>query len=298
MSDPTDGDRVFDDEFLRKLEHLKLVSSRVASGHLRGEHASRRRGAGLEFADYRPYVPGDDFRNVDWRAFLRLDRLLLRLYDEEADLPIYLLLDASGSMAHGDPSKLDYGRRVAAALAYIALRNLDRVHLVAAADGGCEEMTSRRGRHEILRAFRFLGRLRAGGATDLGSSVKACFSSRRRRGLVVLISDFLDPAGFQEPLDRLRYLRHDVFVVHLHSAEEARPRLGGEVDLVDAERHDACTLTVTAALLRAYEEVFREHCRGVEAYCWSHGWGYARTVTDFPFEDLVLQVFRQGRFLK
>src|SRR5215472_17501023 len=137
---------LFDDEFLKKLEYLNIISKRLFAGQLRAERRTRRRGTGLEFADYRAYVAGDDFRHLDWKAYLRLNRLILRLFEEEEDLPIYFFVDASQSMTYGDPSKLDYARRVAAALCYIGLSNLDRVHVVAYADKILGELPPQRGK--------------------------------------------------------------------------------------------------------------------------------------------------------
>ena len=134
------GGTLFDTEFLRQLELLRFVSKQVQPGQIRGEHRAKRRGSGLQFADYRPYVAGDDTRHVDWRAYLRLGRLLMRLFEEEADLPIDLLVDASHSMSTGDPAKFDQARRLAGALGYIGLLNHDRVRVVAFSTGAIEEL--------------------------------------------------------------------------------------------------------------------------------------------------------------
>src|ERR1051325_2548041 len=147
---------IFDDEFLKKLEYLNIISKRLFAGQLRAERRSRKRGSGLEFADYRSYVAGDDFRHLDWKAYLRLNRLILRLFEEEQDLPIYMFVDSSQSMDFGTPSKLDYARRVAAALCYVGLANLDRVHVVCFAGNIASELSSQRGKQQIFNVFRFL----------------------------------------------------------------------------------------------------------------------------------------------
>ena len=147
---------LFDDEFLKKLEYLSILSKRLFAGQFKAERRAMRRGTGLEFADYRQYVAGDDFRHLDWKAYLRLNRLILRLFEEEEDLPIYLFVDASQSMTYGNPSKFDYARRVAAALCYIGLANLDRVHVVGYADKVKGELPPQRGKGRIFRVFRFL----------------------------------------------------------------------------------------------------------------------------------------------
>jgi len=138
---------LFDDEFLKKLEYLNIISKRLFAGQLRAERRTRKRGTGLEFADYRAYVAGDDFRHLDWKAYLRLNRLILKLFEEEEDLPIYFFVDSSQSMSYGDPSKLDYSRRVAAALCYIGLANLDRVNVISFAEGVKAELPPQQGKN-------------------------------------------------------------------------------------------------------------------------------------------------------
>lgn len=286
---------LFDDEFLKKLEYLNVVSKRFTAE--RRVDRRRKRGGGLEFADHRSYVPGDDFRHLDWKAFLRLNRLILKLFEEKEDLPIYLFLDASGSMDYGEPSKLDYVRRVAAALCYIALGNLDRVNVVSFADRVTSELPPQRGRGRIFKIFRFLDAMSPAGATNARASFKAYCSQVRRRGLAVVVSDFMDPEGFESGLNVLRHLGHDVFLVHVVSREEIEPRFKGELQLVDAESQARCDITVTPSLLAAYSAEFTRHCESIEQYCTRYQLGYVRAATDVPFEELVLQVFGQGRFL-
>ena len=290
---------LFDDEFLKKLEYLNLVSNHMIPGHLHGEHrAKKKTDSGIEFADYRQYVSGEDTKNVDWRTYLRTDKLILRIFEEDGDLPIYIFFDASGSMDYGAPAKFDYARKISAALCYVGLLNQDRVNLVGFADGITQELSARRGKHQVWHAFRFLESVEARGTTSMEKAFKGFFSSRRRRGLVVVVSDFLDEEGFSRAFDMLRYFRQDLFAVHVHTPEEARPDLPDEVLLEDAEFGTSQRVRITPALLEAYANQFEEHCEEVGAHCRKHGWGYLRTTTDVPFEDLILQVFRQGRFLR
>jgi uncharacterized protein (DUF58 family) len=289
---------LFDDEFRKKLEYLSIISKRVFAGHFRAERRATRRGTGVEFADYRQYVPGDDFRHLDWKAYLRLNKLILRLFEEEEDLPIYFFIDASQSMTYGNPVKLDYARRVAAALAYIGLANLDRAYMTAYAEKIRAELPPQRGKGRIFKVFRFLEELIPGGETNARESFKTYCTEARRRGLAVVISDFMDPAGFQTGLDILRHFRHDIFVIHVASHEEIEPVLKGELVLVDSESNVSREITVTPSLLTDYRTEFKHFCDEFEEYCSKYQLGYIRTVTDYPFEDLVLKVFRQGRFLK
>jgi uncharacterized protein (DUF58 family) len=289
---------LFDDEFLKKLEYLNIISKRLFAGQLKAERRTRKRGTGLEFADYRQYVAGDDFRHLDWKAFLRLNKLILRLFEEEEDLPIYFFVDCSKSMDYGEPSKFDYARRVAAALCYIGLANLDRVNMIAYADGVKKELPPQRGKGRIFKIFRFLSELSPNGATNARESFKTYCTEERRRGLAVVISDFFDQNGFKETIDVLRYFRHDVFVIHIASHEEIDPALKGELLLVDSESQSAREITITPSLLLAYRQEFGKYCTEMESYCGKYQFGYVRTATDFPFEELVLNVFRQGRFVK
>ena len=289
---------LFDDEFLKKLEYLNIMSKRLFKGSLRAERRTRKRGTGIDFADFRPYVSGDDFRYLDWKAYLRLNRLILKLFEEEEDLPIYFFVDSSQSMNYGQPLKLDYARRVAAALCYIGLANLDRVNLISFGNGVKDELPPQRGKGRIFKIFRFLTDMNASGETNAREAFKAYCIGSRRRGLAVVISDFFDKQGFEAAVDVLRQFRHDVFVIHIASPEEIEPQLKGELLLVDSESQVGREITVTPSLLSAYKAEFTRYCETIENYCSKYQLGYARTTTDFPFEELVLDVFRQGRFLK
>ena len=289
---------LFDDEFLKKLEYLSILSKRLFAGQLKAERRAKRRGAGLEFADYRQYVAGDDFRYLDWKAYLRLNRLILRLFEEEEDLPIYMFVDASQSMSYGNPTKFDYARRVAAALCYIGLSNLDRVNVIAYANKVKGELQPVRGKGRIFRVFNFLEEMTTGGETNARESFKTYCTETRRRGLAVVISDFFDSSGFQSGLDILRHFKHDIFILNVASHEEVDPALKGELVLVDSENNVSREVTVTPSLLASYKAEYQRFCTDIESYCSKYQLGYVRTVTDFPFEELVLKVFRQGRFLK
>ncbi len=289
---------MFSDAFLRQLDMLTLLTRGRVHGQLRGLHRSRRVGTGMVFADYRPYSEGDDIRHIDWGIYLRLDRLILRLFEEEADLPVYVFLDASQSMDHGKPNKLEYARKLAGALGYVALLNHDRVNLSAFAEGLREMLPTRRGKSQAPQLFRFLQSLRPGGRTRLHAALRRYFSVPRTRGLVILISDFLDPEGVEEALAVLRRFRNDVALLHVMAPDERDPQLPEEVVLVDAEEGTATEVEITPALLGAYRSTFEQHARDIEAYCRKYGWGYARALTDVPFEDLVLKVLRREGLLR
>ncbi len=289
---------LFSEEFLRQLEHLTMLTRRPVAGHLRGHHRSRRTGSGMIFADYRPYSPGEDTRNLDWGTYLRLDRLILRLFEEEADRPVYVFVDVSRSMDFGTPSKFDFARRFAAAIAYVGLINHDRVRLVAFADGLVEEMPARRGKSQVWRSLHFLERLKSAGGTSLQSAFRGFFGARRTRGLVVVISDFLDTEGFERSFQMIREFRHDVFAIHVTSPEELDPALADEVLLVDAELGHSTRTRITPDIVKAYRETFLRYCSEIEGFCRGHGWGYLRASTQAPIEDLMLKSLRDEGMLR
>jgi uncharacterized protein (DUF58 family) len=285
----------FEDDFLKKLEYLHVVSKRAFAGQNRADRLARKRGRGLEFADHRQYAAGDDFRQIDWKAYQRLHRLLLRLFDEEQDLPIYLFIDRSQSMA--EAAKFDQARRIAAALCYIGLAHLDRVTILPFVDELDHETQPGRGKGRIFRVFEMLERLEADGSTDLRSSFVDFAARGRQQGLAVVISDFLDPKGFEPGLKILSALGHDVFVVHVASQHDRDPGALGEVRFVDAETGETRDVDVTPALAAAYREGWKVHADELEHFCGRYNLGFVRAFAEEPFDQIILQTFRKGRFL-
>jgi uncharacterized protein (DUF58 family) len=285
----------FDNDFLKKLEYLHVVSKRALAGQNRADRLSPKRGRGLEFADHRPYSAGDDYRHIDWKAYQRLNRLLLRLFDEERDLSIYLMLDVSRSMA--EPGKFDMARRIAAALCYIGLVHLDRLTILPFGSALRHESAPGRGKGKIFRVFEALEQLETSGPTDLRESCKAFASRPRQLGLVVIISDFLDPGGFEHGLKILRTLGHDVFAVQITSERDRDPGIYGLVRFVDAETGEVREVDVTPRLASAYVKASQAHAEALEHFCGRYDIGYVRADAERPFEDIVLKTFRQGRFL-
>ena len=288
-----EGD-LFDEEFQRKIEYLAIVSRRVFAGRMRAERRTRKTGSGIEFADHRDYVAGDDFRYLDWNVYQRFGRLLLRLFEEEEDLSIYLILDASSSMAFGDGRKFAYAKRLIAALAYIGLANLDRVAIVTTTDRVLARMASTRGKQRIFRAFEFLRETQADGTTDLGQALKIFVSQHKRRGLAVLVSDLYDPAGFEHGINALRFNKFEPFVLHLVDPKDARPALQGDVRIYDCETGEEREVTVTQRVLQKYREAYEQYLADVQAFCTKKQVSYALADINVPFEEMVLRFLRRG----
>jgi uncharacterized protein (DUF58 family) len=291
-------DDLFDDDFQRKLDYLALVSKRVFAGRMRAERRTKKSGSGVEFADHRDYQPGDDFRYLDWNVYQKFDRLLLRLYEEEEDLAIYFIVDASSSMGFGGAQKLRYAKRVAAALAYVGLANLDRVSIVSTTDKVLDRMPATRGKARIFKVFRFLRELAPEGQTDLEDALKTFVAQNKRRGLAVLISDLYDPHGFERGINVLRYNKFDPFVVHVTDKADAKPKLSGDVLVYDCETGDEREVTVTAKVLERFEHAYGEYLADIERFCTSKQVPYIRADVTVPFDELILRVFRRGGFLR
>jgi Mg-chelatase subunit ChlD len=291
---------IFDEQFLKKLEYLFVVAKKVFVGRIRAERRSRKTGSGVEFADHRNYAAGDDLRYLDWSVYGRLDKLLLRMFEEEEDLHIYLLIDASASMR--GQHKLDYAERICAALAYIGLAKLDRVSIVPFG-GGPKASTARgrlppaRGKAQIFKVFQFLSALEATGPTGLSRALESFVHQTKRRGLAIVISDFYDPDGYEEGLNLLRYHRFEPTVVQLWSEAEAHPRLRGDLELVDVESGESREVTVTERQLAAFARAHADYCDKLESFCGARGLPYYRADIAVPFEELVLRIFREGGFL-
>lgn len=290
----------FDSDFLKKLEYLHVVSKKAFAGQARADRLAPKRGRGLEFADTRPYSAGDDFRHIDWKAYRRLGRLLLRLFDEEQDLPIYLFIDSSQSMSgesKAQAEKFDQARRLAAALCYIGLAHLDRVTIMPFDETVREERSAGQGKGRIFRVFEMLEQIKTGGTTNLAESFKLFAARGRRAGLAVVISDFLDPNGYESALKVLQARGHDVYVVQIASEVDRDPGALGDVKFVDTETGVTRDVEVTPALAAAYGKAWQAYTDALQQFCGRYNIGYIRADVERSVEEIVLQTFRQGRFV-
>ncbi|MFQ5827740.1 MAG: DUF58 domain-containing protein [Candidatus Methylomirabilia bacterium] len=279
----------FSGEFLAQLERLALVSKRTFRGRVKGDRRSPRKGTSQEFCDYRPYGPGDDLRYVDWNLYGRLDRLYVKLFVEEEDLCLHLLLDASASMDYGEPSKFDYAVRLAGALGFVGFANLERVGVGVVRQRVAEGWAPMRGRTQFFPLMDFLGNLRPGGATGLAEGLADYALRARDAGLAILISDLMDPAGPEAGLRALRQRGFDIQLIHVLAPEEMDPAFGGDLRLVDAETGEHRELTADGEALRQYHKRLRHFLDRVESYCRDNEISYHRVTTDVSLEAFVLR---------
>ncbi len=287
----------FEPAFLARLERLRLLTRRVPAGGFKGEHRASHLGSGLEFADYRPYVEGDDVRHLDWRAYLRFDRLLLRMFEEHGDLAVYILLDCSHSMAPTPGSsgrrKFDAARRIAAALTYIALATLDRVTLAPYSGHVHQVLGPLHGSRQVWRALDYLANLDTGGETHLDRTVREVFAAGRRRGLVIVISDLLSDTT-EGGLDLLLPLRHDVAVIQVTDHRDLEAPLDRDTTLVDSETGDSLRIHGAPNLLHRLEREAEAHREEIRARCTARGWSFIHAPVEASFEELALGALRRG----
>jgi uncharacterized protein (DUF58 family) len=286
-------------DLLRRLEQFQLLAARRAKSSARGERRSRARGQSVEFADYRNYVPGDDFRYLDWNLYGRLERLFLKLYEEERELPVRIFLDASESMSFGEPRKFDFARQVAAAIGYVALCGFDRVSVVAFPDNR-EEAAFRgalrtvRGRKSALGFFQNLTHLTAKGAADLNEALRRGALETRHAGVAVVLSDFLDPAGYESGLTALVGRGFQVNAVQILAPEELMPSTFGDLRLVDAETGGLQEVTFGRYRMSAYQQTVQNFCQRLREFCQARGIHFFMVSSNTVLEHLLLNQLRQA----
>lgn len=285
---------MLDLEFLKTLEQITLLCRDNVEGGVGAGRQSSRRGPGLEFADYRGYRSGEDTRLLDWNAYLRLGKLFLKVYTLEQNINVRILLDRSASMdCHdSDVTKFEYGQRLAATFAYLALLRLDRAVVVPFADRISEPLAVSGGRERFWPVVQYLNTLSCAGTTALAHSVTQFLERMPASGLVVIISDFFDEADCARAVDMLHAAGHDIVLLHVHSAEEQQPSVRGEVTLEDVETGETRIVECSAESAAEYERAFLESCERIERVATRRGGRYARAATGVPFQEFVLTALR------
>ncbi len=302
---------LFNESTLRKLEQLTLIAERVRVGVMKGDRRSRKRGTSIEFADYRNYTKGDDLRRLDWNVYARLERPFIKLLEEEEDLAVHLLVDASASMnwpeENGNPSsvirnpltnKLRYALLLAGALGHISLTSGDLLTVSLLQSNGDRHWGPHRNQQNSLRLLQFLETGSGGGITDLNLSLRNYALYGRRPGLLLLISDLLSPNGYQDGLNALQSRGYEIGLIHLLSPDEIDPPVSGDLKLVDIETGQDAEITLDPTTLNQYQERLRDWQTGIAGYCAGRGVHYIPVVTDQPWERLVMQTLRVKGMVK
>ncbi len=289
--DPT----VFDEGFLRQLERLDVLMKQPVRGGLKGGRRSVKRGQSVEFADYRDYTLGDDLRQLDWNVYARLEKLFVKLFIEEEDVTITFLVDASPSMAFGKPQKLLFAKRAAAALGYVALAGEDRVVVAALTGRTARRQGGLRGSGRVFRLLANLSGIQPDqGATDLVASARHAAAMLPGRGVIVLISDLLDP-GADRVIRELAATGSELIVLHALSPDELDPPLEGDLKLVDSESREGIDVTVDLATLDDYKARLAAWQESLADVAAKRRASYVPLSTDTPLADLVFAELRRRR---
>jgi uncharacterized protein (DUF58 family) len=293
-------ERLFDAAFLRTLEAFRLAPRRSLTGVAVGQRRSPALGSSVEFADFRTYAAGDDYRRIDWNAYARLERLFLRRYRADENLALSLLVDASTSMQWGQPSKARVAAQIAGALAFVALRSDDTVSLAACRNGLVADTRLRlTGQGMVLRAWRFLEDLTFDGVTDLNASLATYARALPGRGMTLVVSDLLSPAGFQQGVDALLGARQEVTLVQVLAPDELHPPADmlGDWRLLDAESVDTLDVSISPRLLRSYQERLSAYLDDIAAYCRQRGVTHILVSSDVNLRDVLVRTLRQAGVL-
>lgn len=291
------ADVLFDEAFLRRLEQLELASRRLTAGRMKGERRSIRRGQSVEFADYRNYTHGDDLRQLDWNVYARLEKLFIKLFVEEEDVTVHILVDASRSMDFGEPNKLAFARRAAGALAYLGLAHLDRVSVAFLGEGRAVTLRPLRGKSRVFEVFRFLAEPRAERLTGLAAAARDYAGRLRGRGPLILISDLMDP-GYADALRDLAGTRCQLSVLHVLAPEELDPDVPPDARLVDNETGAGIEVTGDDDLVDRYRTRLAEWQEELATFCSRRGGAYVSVPSDLDLADLLFDVLRRRRVVE
>jgi len=292
---------IFDEITLRKLQQLTLIPGRIRAGAVKGERRSTKRGTSIEFADYRDYTPGDDLRRLDWNVYARLERPYIKLLEEEEDLAVHVLVDASSSMdwGVGDQNKMRFALHLAAALGAIALGAGDQLTLAILHVGAkMVEFGPSRGPQHLVRLINFLDGQKASGLTHLNQSLHAYTLAARRSGLVILISDLLSPGGYLEGVVRLLGQGFDVILLHLLSHDELDPPLAGDLRLLDIETGSNVEVSLNAGMRDLYIHRLQSWRDEIGKDCRARGVRFLGLDTSSAWDKVVLYEMRIAGLVK
>ena len=277
-----------------QLRRLKLQPRSQYRGRLKGERRSRNHGVGLEFADYRPYQTGDDLTHVDWNLYARSGRRFIKLFQAEANLTVYFLIDSSSSMGLGDPTKLDLAKQIVTALSYIALANFDQVQIYTCQQRLLTVLASTYSKTQFPQVAQALATISAAGQTDLESCLKQ-FAEQNEPGIVILISDFFDGAthAYQKGLISLVGQQFEVTAIQILCRAEQQPNFAGGVQLTDIETGQSKEITVSAQVLVNYQRRLQQFLAQTVQFCRGHAITYLFTSSESSLEQVILHDLRQ-----
>lgn len=284
--------QLFDSEFLKKLQQLAISSKLIMADGAAGNRKSRSRGSSVEFSDYREYAEGDDFRRVDWNAYGRFEKLFIKLFMEEREARVHILLDTSKSMDWGEPNKSFASRRLAAALGYISLANYDSVSLAALSNRTEKVKLPVRGKNSFTQVLDFLENLQYNSSTNLTSALRE-MNMKSGRGISILISDLFSAGDLLDVIKYLQLRKQEVYICHVLSPQEINPEINDSLRLIDIETGEAMEVTSSQLLMKTYRKVYNDFISGIERLCFKRGVEYMLMDSSMPIELMIKEVVQR-----
>lgn len=282
-----------DPVLLRRLERLGLMSRKRVANQVKGERRSLQRGASMNFVDYRQYVPGDDVSQIDWNVYGRLDTLVVKLFEDEQNVTVHLLVDNSKSMNWGEPNKLKLALQLAGCLGYVGLCNFDRVQCATFSETLGASFGPARSQREAHNLFAYLSEVKPAAETDFEASLKAYAGQNRRPGLAVVFTDLLSHSSFEQGIRHLLERRFEVALIHVLAPAEVQPAIGGDMKLIDCETGRFVDVTLNQRALNLYRERYLGWTAAIESFCSRHGILYQRIESSEPLERVLLHTLRR-----
>lgn len=286
------GERIFDADFLKKLDTIVINVRMMMNTGSGGNRKSRSKGSSVEFSDFREYSLGDDFRRIDWNAYGRFDRLFVKLFMEEREAMVNVFVDSSRSMDFGEPKKSLAAIKLSGVLAYLALNNLDRVCINSLSETLVKQSQALNGRGMFQRCADFLENMKFDGITDLNSCIKK--KEFKGSGVSIIFSDFFTPGGIEEAVKYLMYKKQEVILVHILAPEELSPDMEGQIRLMDSETGEARDISVTPVLLKQYDKELNAFINNIREFCSKMGAAYIQVSSGEPIEQVVFEEFARA----
>lgn len=289
---------LLDSDFLHQLERLALINKRVKKGLYSGKRRSQNQGSSIEFADYRSYNPGDDFRQIDWNAYARHEKLFLKTFLDEQELHISIYIDCSKSMEFGEPSKFQSALKIAAALGYLSLYHFDRVYVYGFNNTVNAALPALFGKGKTHQLFRFLESLKTSGEGNLNQSLASGKAVHGKPGISIIISDFLYEDGYEKGIGFIQAANQEVILVHLLAEEERNPVLDGDLRLVDSESKLNKEVSISPYLLNEYQKTLNSFKQDLSNFAYKRGIAYLRVDSEISIEQIIFNVFKQSGLIR
>lgn len=289
---------LLDKDFLHKLERLSIVNKHVKRGTQSGNRRSRNLGSSIEFADYRSYTPGDDIRQIDWNAYARHEKLFLKTFMDEQEVQISIYIDCSKSMDFGNPTKFQTGIKIAGALGYLSLYNLDKVSLYSFDNQINAVLPSLMGKGKGVQLFNFLNSIATKNEGDINAALTSGKALNKKPGISIILSDFLFANGYEKGINFIQSANQEVVLIQILTKEEKDPYLDGDLRLIDSENSSTKEISISPIVLREYRKTLENYQSKLEEYAQKRGISFISIDSEMNIEDIILNVLKKSGLIR